>query len=200
MELNLSRLNEIALRDFADAPETEASHTDEVQSESISADTNKHTHNNIRILAYTQQQTDTPRLQREADQNKADRERAQEVYKTYQRNILTASSLNTEILKGIKAGESIYTLFLKAIKAISLMTSDTLLYDQSEADIKAIYGEGLLELLPLQMELEAVETRLQRLRQAYKEEATQNDSKSRIAAAIKAHETRAEALKNKLIN
>ena len=45
----------------------------------------------------------------------------------------------------------IYSLFLKAVKAISLMTSNTVFYSQLEGDIRAIYGHGLLDPLPLQI-------------------------------------------------
>jgi hypothetical protein len=78
------------------------------------------------------------KLQREADRRKAEKERNLEVYKTYQNNIKAAGQLQTEILKGVKGGESIYTLFLKAAKAISFMTSDSLFYSQLQEDITTI--------------------------------------------------------------
>lgn len=53
----------------------------------------------------------------------------------------------------MKAGENVYNLFLKAVKAISLMTSNSLFYSQIEADTRAIYGEGLQEQAPLKCEL-----------------------------------------------
>lgn len=49
------------------------------------------------------------RLQRRADQNQEETERARQVYIIYQENVKTNSQLQTEILKGIKAGEDIYT-------------------------------------------------------------------------------------------
>lgn len=132
------------------------------------------------------------KLQREADRRKEETERNLEVYRTYQSNIKAAGQLRAEILKGAKNGESIYTLFLKAAKAISLMTSDSLFYSQLQDDITAIYGAGLLETIPLQMELTATQERLQRLREA----ETREPQSRNIQAAIKAHEQRAGELQN----
>lgn len=123
--------------------------------------------------------------QREAEDHK----RTLEVYMTYQENIRKSVQLQTEILKGIKAGEDIYSLFLKAVEAIGCMTSNKLFYTQAEADIKSIYGAGLLEKQPLKLELVEVQTRLQRLTEAQEREQGL-DSKQRIGAAIKAHQNR----------
>lgn len=137
-------------------------------------------------------------LQREADSIKEERERAKAVYREYQKNIKTSGQLQTALLKGARQGEDIYSLFLKAVKAISLMTSNKAFYSQIEDDIKTIYGAGLLELKPLELELEEVEGRLQRLREAYQRETEPADSLQRIASAIKAHEQRATQLKGML--
>lgn len=128
-----------------------------------------------------------------------DRKRTLEVYKTYQENTRKSEQLQTEILKGLKAGADIYTLFLKAVDAISRMTSNTCFRSQIEEDLKSIYGAGLLEKPPLKLELEQTQTRLQRLTEAREREQSL-DSKQRIAAAIKAHENRIaelEALLNR---
>lgn len=135
-------------------------------------------------------------LQREADSIKEERERAKAVYKKYQQNIKTSGQLQTALLKGARQGEDIYSLFLKAVKAISLMTSNTAFYSQLEDDIKAIYGAGLLEPKPLELELEEVKGRLQRLREASQRGTEPADSLQRIASAIQAHEQRATQLKS----
>ena len=128
-------------------------------------------------------------LHLEAKREQEERQRTLEIYRTYQENIKTSSQLQTEILKGIKAGESVYSLFLKATKAISLMTSNSLFYRQAEADTIAIYGEGLLEKAPLQKQLTDTQQRLQRLREALNREI-EADAKERIQRAIKAHEAK----------
>ena len=138
-------------------------------------------------------------LQRKADNNKAEKERALAVYREYQENIKTSSQLQTDILKGARAGEDIYSLFLKAVKAISLMTSNTLFYTQLEGDIRAIYGRGLQEAPAIDIELEQVVGRYIKLLEALGRE-TDGDSKDRIKRAITAHENRIrelEALKEK---
>lgn len=113
-------------------------------------------------------------------------QRGLEVYRAYQENTKASSQLQTEILKGIKAGEDVYSLFLKAVKAISLMTSNKLFYSQIEADIGAIYGRGLQYKPPLQKELQEAQTRLQRLLEAGQKEQPP-DSRERIHRAIEAH-------------
>lgn len=128
-------------------------------------------------------------LLRQAEQEANERERSLEICRRYQDNIRVAGGLRTDILKGVRAGEDIHTLFLKAVKAISLMTSDTLFNDQIEADIKAIYGYGLGAKAPLQIELEEVRKRLQKLTEAAQREQ-EHDSKQRIQAAIKRHKSR----------
>lgn len=129
------------------------------------------------------------RLQREANLKKQDIDRSLNICREYQKNIKISSQLQTEILKGARSGEEIYSLFLKAVKAISLMTSNTIFYSQLEEDIRAIYGQGLLEPIPLKMELQQVQRRLTRLEEAEGQEL-EADSRERIKRAIKAHKNK----------
>jgi len=138
-------------------------------------------------------------LHLEAVREQEERKRTLEIYREYQQNIKTSSQLQTEILKGARAGEDIYSLFLKACKAISLMTSNTVFYSQLEGDIRAIYGRGLQEAPAIDIELEQVVQRYIKLLEALEREPD-GDSKDRIKQAIKAHENRIrelEALKEK---
>lgn len=127
-------------------------------------------------------------------QEQAERDRTREVYREYQQNIKSSGGLRTEILKGAKAGEPPVGLLLKAVKCISLMTSDTVFYNQLEGDIKSIYGAGLLEPEPLEIELKETQERLQRLEQALKRDTEPADSKKRIERAIQAHRERISQL------
>lgn len=77
----------------------------------------------------------TGHLQREADQKKDAISRAAEVYKRYQHNIKVTETLQAEILKGVKAGEDVAGLFLKAAKALSLAVSNDLFYQQIEQEM-----------------------------------------------------------------
>lgn len=138
-------------------------------------------------------------LHLEAAREQEERKRTLEIYREYQQNIKTSSQLQTEILKGARAGEDIYSLFLKAVKAISLMTSNSLFYSQLEGDIRAIYGRGLQEAPAIDIELGQVVQRYIKLLEALEREPDV-DSKDRIKQAIKAHENRIrelEALKEK---
>lgn len=112
------------------------------------------------------------------------------VYKNYQNNIRCSSQLQTEILKGLKAGESLGSLFLKAMEAISNMTGNELLYTQAREDLKAVYGLGLQEREPLEIERQEVADRLKRLEAAEKREREADGCKVRISAAVKAHRQR----------
>ena len=94
----------------------------------------------------------------------------------------------------MRAGEDIYSLFLKAVKAISLMTSNTVFYSQLEGDIKSIYGAGLLEPEPLKIEIQETQERLQRLQKALERDTEPADSKQRIERAIQAHKDRISQL------
>lgn len=136
-----------------------------------------------------EQNTGILRLQREADERESEKYRAIQVYKEYQNNIRTSSQLNTEIIKGLQAGEDIYRLFLKAIKSISLMTSDNVIYTIAERDIREIYGIGLQEPQPLKIELEQVAERLAKLEKAEAEHNGLN-----ISRAIKMHRTKVAEL------
>lgn len=132
------------------------------------------------------------------EREQADNTRTAEVYKQYQQNIARSGRLRTEIIKGVKRGESPYRLLLKAIECISLMTSDTVILNTVREDIKSIYGAGLLEAEPLQVELEEVQKRLVKLEQAAGREGEPEDSRQRIKNAIKAHHARADQLKKLL--
>lgn len=82
----------------------------------------------------------TQELQRRADNQRDTIARAAEVYRRYQDNIKATDTLQTEILKGVAAGEDIYQLFLKAVKALSLTVNNDLLYTQVERDLAKNYS------------------------------------------------------------
>lgn len=132
-------------------------------------------------------------LQRKADRNKAEKDRSLEVYRHYQENIRRSGQLQTDILKGLKAGEDIYSLFLKAVEVIGLMTDNGVYLTQIKGDLRSIYGKGLQEPAPLRLDLAETEERLARLREAEARE-TEQDSLQRIKRAIKEHESRVAEL------
>lgn len=112
--------------------------------------------------------------------------------RSHQDNTRKSEQLQAEILKGIRAGEDIYSLFLKAARAIGNMTTEHF-YTQAERELMSIYGDGLRQRPPLQLERNAAERRLQRLRDSLETE-TDTKSRDRICAAITAHENRIHEL------
>lgn len=134
------------------------------------------------------------KLYLDAQREREDHQRSLEVYRRYQENIKTSGQLQTDILKGVQAGTDIYSLFLKAVKAISLMTSNTAFYSQIEADIKNIYGIGLQLPAPLTLELMDTQERLDRLREAEQREPNIGS----IKRAITAHQNRITELEKQI--
>lgn len=130
----------------------------------------------------------------DTQREREDHQRSIDVYRTYQENIKTSGQLQTDILKGVQAGADIYSLFLKAVKAISLMTSNTAFYSQIETDIKNIYGIGLQLPAPLKMELMGTQERLDRLREAEQREPNIGS----IKRAITAHQNRIAELEKQI--
>lgn len=88
------------------------------------------------------QKTGNPALQRQADQNRHALQAAAEVYKTYQQNIAATEQLQAEILKGIRNQQNIYTLFLTAVKALSLTVNNRELYQQAAQELPRYYPEA----------------------------------------------------------
>jgi len=134
-------------------------------------------------------------LQRKAETQRANIDRSLEICKEYQANIRKTETLQAEILKGAGAGADIYQLFLKAVEAIALMTSNQPFLRQIEGNIKTVYGKGLLEPAPLKMELGEVEYHLVKLGEALSRE-DDPDSLQQIRRAIQAHEKRKAELRS----
>ena len=189
MELDLTRLNSLAFTDFKREQEKKQAPESPTETQTASGEYKTLTEPKKPLETLTEGLQGIHKLQRQADAKKQDIDRSLAICREYQQNIKTSSQLQTEILKGAKAGESIYSLFLKAVKAISLMTSNNVFYSQLEGDIRAIYGQGLLDPLPLQIELQQTQERLTKLREAEQRELD-GDSKERIKRAIKAHEAK----------
>ena len=104
-------------------------------------------------------------------------------------NTITSERCRTAITKGILAAQSPHELLVKAMEWISRMTGDTVFYDQGRENIKAIYGAGLLDPVPLEMELAEVRKRLAMLTRP-ELDAEPEDSRRRIGRAVKAHRER----------
>ena len=189
MELDLTRLNSLAFTDFKREQEKKQAPESPTEPRNASGEYKTIANDKKPLETLVEGLEGIHKLQRQADAKKMDIDRSLAICKEYQQNIKTSSQLQTEILKGAKAGESVYSLLLKACKAISLMTSNSVFYSQLEWDIRAIYGQGLLDPLPLQIELQETQERLTRLREALNREI-EPDAKDRIQRAVKAHEAK----------
>ena len=115
-------------------------------------------------------------------------------YAKMQLAIMKGESLRSDIVKGIKEGESPYSLLLKAIECIAAMTGDASIFTQAQQDILDIHGEALRATEPLQILIEQTQQRLILLEQTYKKEKDK-DTRQRINEAIKAHRRKLKQLK-----
>ena len=187
MELNLDRLNGLRFVDFQEKQPSKTPTEELLGTEEYKTSAEQEN-------ALKRQLEGLQGLQRKADQNKAEKDRNLEVYRTYQENIKRSEQLQTDILKGARAGEDIYSLFLKAVQAISCMTSNKTFYSQVEADLISIYGIGLQQPAPLKLELMDTQKRLDRLREAEQREPNIDS----IKRAITAHQNRIAELEKQI--
>jgi len=187
MELNLDRLNGLRFADFQEKQPSKTPTDEPLGAEEYKTSAEQE-------HALKRQIEGLGALQRKADQNKAEIERNLEVYRTYQENIKRSGQLQTDILKGVQAGDDIYSLFLKAVQAVSCMTSNKTFYSQVEADLISIYGIGLQQPAPLKLELMDTQKRLDRLREAEQREPNINS----IKRAITAHQNRIAELEKQI--
>lgn len=125
---------------------------------------------------------------------------AQELSQDRRSELAHANQLQVEVMKGLQCGEPVERLLLKALESLALKDNDTVSYPEAKKTLLAIYGDALGEPVPLQIELEEFETRLERLRKAYEEgmETEPKDTQERVKNAIMAHENRIEFLKKKI--
>lgn len=125
---------------------------------------------------------------------------AQEITQERQSEIAHANQLQVEVMKGLQCGEPVERLLLKALESMALKENDTVSYPEAKKTLIAVYGDALGQPVPLQIELEEFEERLERLRKAYEEgkEAEPKDTQERVKNAIMAHENRIALLKKRI--
>ena len=125
---------------------------------------------------------------------------AQEITQERQSEIAHANQLQVEVMKGLQCGEPVERLLLKALESMALKENDTVSYPEAKKTMIAVYGDALGQPVPLQIELEEFEERLERLRKAYEEgkETEPKDTQERVKNAIMAHENRIALLKKRI--
>jgi len=127
----------------------------------------------------------THRLEREREEL----EEARRVFAEYQKNIRQAERYTSDIAKELKEGKPLAYILLKALKCISLLTGDEVLYTQSKEEMQTVYGWGLHDPALLQVELKEARGRLEMLtRPELAEGHITGVERSRIQTAIRATE------------
>ena len=121
------------------------------------------------------------------------------ICREYLDNVSATDELQAEILKGIKAGEDFYHLFLKAVKAISLMTSNPQFYNQIKRDCRTLYGGIFNNKEPLIEMLEETRDRMAKLEKAASVEAD-IDARDRITRCIEEHREKIAELEAQIQN
>lgn len=105
----------------------------------------------------------------------------------------------TAILKGIRAGENIYSLLTTACQVIAAATGDPSFKDQATREIRAIYGWACREIPPLQTELEAVRDRTRRIKRYLEQTEGIPPQEQRILLqALREHQETARQLEDML--
>lgn len=132
-------------------------------------------------------------LQRKADRAEEERERARQVYREYQANIMASGTLRSEVLKGAANGTDLCSLLLTAAECISRMTGDGGVFAKSLKNRLHERGLRTLEPLPLADRKKDAETRLERLREAQKRAQDKREAEF-IGDAIREHEAELRAL------
>lgn len=200
MELDLSKLNKLTTYDFIEEKrEKQPSQPSNLAVEPFKeGKAYKYTSKNSNAIESDITPLEGNRLlQLQANRKKQEIERKNAEKQLKEGNYLKSSTLQAEIIKGVLAGEDIYTLFLKAIDTIELLTNTTAFSNQVKEDIKAIYGRGLNIVEPLQIEMKEAERRLIALNRALSKEEEGN-TKKRIKRAIEAHKSLIDDLQRRI--
>lgn len=106
---------------------------------------------------------------------------------TYQRNIMEAGTLESEITNGLQQGKPLAILFLQAMKIISNMTGNPFTYQNTAEILQAVYGFGLHEPDAEAVTAENVQNRLDKLKHSL-ETVTDRTDRAHIQNAIREHE------------
>ena len=201
MELDFSRLNKLPFQMFDTAKMEEA----QVETKEVNLEPEKAKVEPEQVNFKRENKAQDPeRVSQEENKvaitklnvERDNQRKLNEMYGSYCENRAKANTYIAQLLKGARAGEEPVRLLLTACKCISAMTGEKVFLEQIEDDIKAIYGEALLEPTAIKISLEDAQKRLQKLQEARQREGLTPDEKKRIDSAIKAHKAKVEHLGN----
>lgn len=114
-----------------------------------------------------------------------------------QRRQYKAGDLTKEVLNGIKTGEDKYSVLMRAVEVISILTDNKIFLEQCAEYAYISYGLGDSKPTPLKEEIIKLQNRLDRLEISYENE-TQFEAREIIKRAIKAHENKIKELNEKI--
>lgn len=115
-----------------------------------------------------------------------------DVYAKYQENISKAYQLKVGILQGLQRGENLAELFLQACKVIGLMSGNEAFAQEAENNLRTLYGNVFREPGSVELEMEAIQNRLNMLEQARLRSS--GADQTRIETAIRLHQAKLEPL------
>lgn len=113
----------------------------------------------------------------------------------YERNTRKASLLKADVMKDIKQGLPLPEVILKLAKIVSNLTGEEVFYNTIEGDIMAIYGEALHHEEVLEIKLNDLQERLNKLHKAMEAEHDRS-TLQRIRRAIEWHRKEEARIKN----
>ena len=116
------------------------------------------------------------------------KEETKDVYAEYQKNTTLAMNLQAEVLSGLKLGKPLPELLLKALEALSCLTHTDTALTQAKEDLAAMYAYVLEEPDSVQLEIDQLETRMARMKEALTADDIPDHDKRVIEAAILAHQ------------
>ena len=193
MEIDFTRLNSIPYEGKERRINGEPSKTlSDEQTQKTDIDTAKANTSPTEPLKDT---TGVLKLQRKANEEKKEREKALEVFEEHQRNTRKSEAMLEEILKGANGGEDIGSLLLKACQVISLLTANSVFYTQIERATRTQRERTQSERKPAN-ELHSILANIAKLRAAQNRETDPREL-DRIRREIEANEERAAEIQIK---
>ena len=135
-------------------------------------------------------------LARRIKRKNEEKDKQKQIFLMYTENLSKASIEQAEILKGLKAGNDIYNLFLKAIDTIELLSNNKAFSNQARENVIKVYGEQLGNKRPLEIQLEEINNRYNNIKKSLQQ--AKGEDKKRIEKAAAEHKQKMDNLVNKI--
>ena len=119
-----------------------------------------------------------------------------DAYAEYQKNTTAAMQLQAEVLNGLKIGKPLAELLLLALEALSKLTHTDTALKQAQDDLAAVYGYVLADPGSADIEIQHLEERMGKMKEALLADDIPDCDKRVIEAAILAHQKAIRHLQN----